>query len=102
MLKKYTIASACKTGSGWLKALLLAVTVLIGSCVLAQSPYIKKFKPLADSLSEEYKIPTAVILGVAIIESGAGTSRNSKLLHNHFGIIGKNDLLKTKGIKSRY
>lgn len=100
MLKKYTIANACKTG--WLKTLLLAVTVLIGSCVLAQSPYIKKFKPLADSLSEEYKIPTAVILGVAIIESGAGTSRNSKLLHNHFGIVGKNDLLKTKGIKSRY
>ena len=42
------------------------------------------------------------MLGVAILESGSGTSRNSKLLNNHFGIVGKNNLLKTKGIKSRY
>ncbi len=42
------------------------------------------------------------MLGVAIMESGSGTSRNCKLLNNHFGIIGKNNLLKTKGVKSRY
>jgi flagellum-specific peptidoglycan hydrolase FlgJ len=70
--------------------------------VVAQSAYVKKYKPLADSLAEKYEIPVAVILGVAIIESGSGTSRNSKLLNNHFGIVGKNDLLKTKGIRSRY
>lgn len=84
------------------KGLLTVLVLLLAQFVLAQSPYVKKYKPLADSLSEEYKIPTAVILGVAIIESGAGTSRNSKMLNNHFGIVGKNDLLKTKGIKSRY
>ncbi|MEI9911305.1 MAG: glucosaminidase domain-containing protein [Bacteroidota bacterium] len=44
----------------------------------------------------------SVMLGVAIMESGSGTSRNCKLLNNHFGIIGKNNLLKTKGVKSRY
>lgn len=64
--------------------------------------FIQKFRPLADSLSVEYGIPAAVMLGVAIVESGSGTSRNCKLLNNYFGIVGKNDLLKTKGIKSRY
>ncbi len=68
----------------------------------AQSKYVKKYRPLADSLSAVYEIPSAIILGVAIVESGAGNSRNAKLLHNHFGIVGKNNLLKTKGIKSRY
>lgn len=68
----------------------------------AQSKYVKKYRHLADSLSEVYEVPAAIILGVAIVESGAGASRNAKLLNNHFGIVGKNNLLKTKGIKSRY
>lgn len=68
----------------------------------AQSKYIKTYKPVADSLSAIYGIPTSVMLGIAIIESGAGQSRNCKLLNNHFGIKGKNNLLKTKGIKSAY
>lgn len=57
---------------------------------------------MADSLSTEYGIPASVILGVAIVESGSGTSRNCKLLNNYFGIVGRNNLLKTKGIRSRY
>lgn len=97
MMKNYTITTTCLRK--WLIAVFLIVLV---SPVLAQSKYIKQYKPLADSLSKEYEIPVAIILGVAIIESGAGTSRNSKLLNNHFGIVGKNDLLKTKGIRSRY
>lgn len=68
----------------------------------SQSDYIKKYRPLADSLAAEYEIPVAVILGIAIIESSSGTGRNVRLLNNHFGIIGKNKLLKTKGIKTRY
>lgn len=68
----------------------------------AQTKYVKKFKPLADSLSKVYGVPTSVMLGIAIMESGSGTSRNCKLLNNHFGVVGKNDLLKSKGIKSRY
>ena len=70
--------------------------------VSAQSKYIKQYKPIADSLSEVYGVPTSVMLGVAIIESGAGKSRNCKLLNNHFGVKGKNNLLKTKGIKTSY
>jgi len=78
---------------------LLAVAI---QPVSGQSKYIKKYKPIADSLSSIYGIPTSVMLGIAIIESGAGKSRNCKLLNNHFGIKGKNDLLKTKGIKTAY
>ncbi|HUR67143.1 MAG TPA: glucosaminidase domain-containing protein [Chitinophagaceae bacterium] len=79
--------------------------ILFCGIVQAQSStklFIKKYQPLADSLSERYGIPASVILGVSIIESSAGTSKNCKLLNNFFGIVGKNKLMKTKGIKSRY
>jgi Bax protein len=71
----------------------------ISTLTFAQSKYVKMYRPLADSLEEEYKIPASVILGVAILESGSGTSRNAKLLNNHFGIVGKNKL---KNVKTRY
>lgn len=86
-----------------LSKLVLVIALLISSsAAYSQSKYVKKYRPLADSLSTVYGVPTSVILGVAILESGAGTSRNCKLLHNHFGIVGKNDLMKTKKIKTRY
>lgn len=64
--------------------------------------YIDAHWPIADSLGKEYGIPPEVILSVAVIESGYGSSRNSKLLNNHFGIKGKNNLMKTHGIKTAY
>lgn len=67
-----------------------------------QSKYIRKYRPLADSLAAVYEIPAALILGVAIIESGSGTSRNCRLLNNHFGIVGKNKVLKTHGVRTKY
>jgi len=83
---------------------LLSFLLLVTSALPAsgQEKYIKQYRPIADSLSSIYGIPTSVMLGIAIIESGAGKSRNCKLLNNHFGIKGKNDLLKTKGIKTAY
>lgn len=48
--------------------------------------YIDKYGGLACELSFEFGIPASVILGVAIVESQAGTSRNCRLLNNHFGI----------------
>jgi Bax protein len=83
---------------------LLLFLLLSGSfhSLSAQSRYVQKYSGLADSLQEAYGIPTAVILGIAIIESSSGTSRNSRLLKNHFGIVGRNNLLKTRGIKTRY
>lgn len=64
--------------------------------------YIAQYKELVKSLSDEFGIPTSVITAISIVESGAGKSRNTKLLNNHFGITGKNNLRKTKGIKSKF
>jgi flagellum-specific peptidoglycan hydrolase FlgJ len=64
--------------------------------------YISEYTPLVDSLSEEYGIPSSVILGVAIIESGAGRDRNPQLMNNHFGVVGKNNLMTTMHIKTMY
>jgi Bax protein len=84
------------------KLLLVFFLFFTAQSLFAQSKYVKKYRPLADSLSSIYGVPASIILGVAILESGSGTSRNCKLLNNHFGIVGKNDLLKTKRIKTRY
>ena len=79
----------------------LALLLSLTNISFAQSKtFVKKFQPIADSLSVEYRIPTSVILGISIIESGSGKSRNCKLLNNYFGIKGKNKL--KKGIKSGY
>lgn len=99
MFEKSTISAQLMLAK---KTLLLGLTVLVVLTTRAQTRYIDTYRPLADSLSVVYGIPAAVMLGVAIIESGSGTSRNAKLLNNHFGIVGKNNLLKTKGIRSRY
>lgn len=64
--------------------------------------YINQYKELRASLAQEYGIPVSIITAISIVESGAGTSRNCRLLKNHFGIIGKNNLKKTKGVKTRF
>ncbi len=85
-----------------LRLLMLILLSVIFNSSFAQTKFVKKFRPLADSLSTEYGIPASVMLGVSILESSSGTSRNCKLLNNYFGIVGKNKLFKTKGIKTRY
>lgn len=97
---KTILTTACS--AKWRNFSLVFLCLLTFQCLQAQSKYVKKYKPLADSLAAVYDVPAAVILGVAIVESGSGASRNAKMLNNHFGITGKNNLLKTKGIKSRY
>ena len=50
-----------------------------------------------------YNIPASVTLGIAIVESGAGTSLLGRKFHNHFGITGKNyNAIKKLGHRSRY
>ena len=56
--------------------------------------YINKYHNLVEQLSAEYGIPTSVITAISIVESGAGQTKNGRLLNNHFGIVGKNNLLK--------
>jgi flagellum-specific peptidoglycan hydrolase FlgJ len=65
--------------------------------------YINQHKSIAIDLMREYSIPASVILGVAVIESGAGTSVLSRKFNNHFGIVGKNyNALSKLGRKSHY
>ena len=56
--------------------------------------YLDKYEDYAIDLMNETGIPASVILGVGMLESGMGTSKNARLLHNHFGIVGRNTLAK--------
>jgi len=86
---------------------LISVFLLIFSTAgLSQdhtAQYINKYKFLAIELMREYSIPASVILGVAIVESGAGTSALSRKFSNHFGIVGKNyNAIEKLGRRSHY
>lgn len=48
--------------------------------------FIEKYDSLAIVLSEEYKIPSSVILSISMLESGNGNSSLSVKKHNYFGI----------------
>ncbi|HVI45489.1 MAG TPA: glucosaminidase domain-containing protein [Chitinophaga sp.] len=88
----------------WLCAVFLLLMLSnVGYAQQSTNNYLKKYKPISVQLMQETGVPASVILGVAMLESGTGTSKNAKVLHNHFGIVGKNDLAKTKtGHRSRY
>lgn len=91
-------------GKGWLCAVFLLLMLSnVGFAQQSTNSYLKKFKPVSVELMQETGIPASVILGVAMLESGTGTSRNARLLHNHFGIVGSNNMSKIKpGHRSRY
>ncbi|MBC7382239.1 MAG: glucosaminidase domain-containing protein [Bacteroidia bacterium] len=72
------------------------------SARLNPKQYIHKFAPLAIHRMHIYQIPASVILGVAFLESGYGNSKNAILLHNHFGLVGQNNLRKTGRYRSVY
>lgn len=75
------------------KIRLLIVFVLLTSMkISAQNSYVNQYKPFATELSQEFGIPTAVILSIAYMETGGGTSSACKVLNNHFGMTGKNDI----------
>jgi len=60
--------------------------------ISAQNSYISQYKSIATELSQEFGIPSAVILSIAYVETGGGNSNHSKILNNHFGMIGKNTI----------
>lgn len=70
--------------------LLLLFNCLTTTTIFNSTPnYILQYKPLADSLSVQYKIPSKVILAIAILESDYGRSKVALRLNNHFGITAK-------------
>ncbi len=48
--------------------------------------YIKRFKKVAISEMEKYKIPASITLAQSLLESNAGRNTLSKKHNNHFGI----------------
>ena len=48
--------------------------------------YIDTYKDIAKNNMKQYGIPSSIILGQGILESGAGTGPLSILANNHFGI----------------
>ena len=48
--------------------------------------YISQYKGIAQNNMAQYGIPSSIILGQGILESGAGTGPLSVLANNHFGI----------------
>lgn len=72
----------------------MLITSLSVSAQKTPQKYLEKFSPVAVSLSQETGVPASIILGIAMLESGSGTSKNARLLRNHFGIVGKNNLAK--------
>ncbi|WP_343701014.1 glucosaminidase domain-containing protein [Chitinophaga sp.] len=75
----------------------LLVSGLAASAQKTPQKYLAQFEPVAVNLMKETGVPASVILGVAMLESGMGTSKNARLLRNHFGIVGKNNLAKRGG-----
>ena len=65
--------------------------------------YVEQHRKTAIILMKKSGIPASVIMGVSMIESAMGKSRNCKLLNNYFGVKGKNQLHKGKsGHRSAY
>ena len=58
--------------------------------------YIETNQKMATELSKKYGIPSGVILAIAFVETGGGTSKGAKTYNNHFGIIGKNKIVKSR------
>ena len=79
----------------WFCAMLICV-LLVQTAYPQQHKkrYLDKYEDLSVKLMNETGIPASVILGVGMLESAMGTSRNAKMLHNHFGIVGRNNLAK--------
>ena len=62
----------------------------------AAEVYINKYDTLAIEVLNNYQIPASLILGIALQESAAGTSKLCRINHNHFGVKGKVKSSKTK------
>jgi len=70
--------------------ILLIVMLLLSLHIKAQKhtplTFINKYDSLSLNLATEYSIPTSIILGISMLESGYGTSKLSTIKHNYFGV----------------
>ncbi len=91
MISKHTIM---KHSQRYLRIVILSLVFSFFSlnANAQKQNYIQRNKTLAEKLSSKYGIPSSIILAIAFVETGGGTSKNSKSLNNHFGIVGKNNI----------
>ena len=76
--------------------IILFFTSILIKAQSAAEKYINKFDSLAIEVLTKYEIPASLVLGVAMQESGAGTSKLCRVNKNHFGVKGRVKSSKTK------
>ncbi|MBC7694954.1 MAG: glucosaminidase domain-containing protein [Burkholderiales bacterium] len=81
----------------WL--LLLLICTSAAAQQSTASKYVQLYKDAAIRQMNKNGVPASIILGVAMHESGSGTSKIAKYLNNHFGMKGRNN---SSEIKSAY
>jgi Bax protein len=82
--------------------LIIGCVALMFSANAQNKAYIASHRVIATILSRAYSVPASVILAVAAVESSGGNGPAAKVLNNHFGIEGKNEIVNRFGHKSRY
>jgi len=82
--------------------LIVGMMALMCAANAQNKAYITNHKVIAAILSRTYGIPASVILAVASVESSGGNGPAAKVLNNHFGIEGKNEIVNRYGHQSRY
>lgn len=85
-----------------MKKFLPLLLIWISNSALSQNApnrYIELYKDAAIKQMNTNGVPASIILGVAMHESGCGTSKIARYLNNHFGMKGRNS---STQIKSAY
>jgi flagellum-specific peptidoglycan hydrolase FlgJ len=78
---------------------LILVFLFSSFCLQAQTAaekYICTYDSLALEVMNTYGIPASLVLGIALQESAAGTSKLCRAKHNHFGVKSRVRSSKTK------
>ncbi len=84
------------------KVLIIGMLALMFSANAQNKAYVANHMFMATILSQTYGIPASVILAVASIESSGGNGPAARVLNNHFGMEGSNEIVNKNGHKSRY
>ncbi|MEI6060954.1 MAG: glucosaminidase domain-containing protein [Bacteroidota bacterium] len=82
-----------------MRILVAIILLFVSFCLRAQSNaevYIDRFDTLAIEVLNTYGIPASLVLGIALQESAAGTSKLCRVKHNHFGVKGRVKSSKTR------
>jgi len=80
--------------------ILIMLFVSVAKAQTQADNYIKRYDSICVSIMNTHGIPASIVLGIALHESGAGSSKICKNYNNHFGLKGKNVNSKGKKVSS--